>query len=574
AGAMVAIAPACAIARIGSIAPNAIAHPEIDSLTTSQIDNLVLLGKVWGFAKYHHPGITAGDVDWDADLLRIVPDVLRAPGRAAATTTISNWLARLDPPAACSPCARMPDDPNLRPNLDWIRDERTLGRALSTQLQRIYNNRRVQDAQRYVAFAPDVGNAVFTNEEDYAENGFPDAGLRLLALYRFWNIVEYWSPYRDLIGEDWDKVLREFVPRVWTSASPDTYRLSMMALIARLHDGHANLSSSLSVRPPRGLYGLPVKVRFVEGKAVVTGFSREPPADGDGLQVGDVISSIDGVRVDSLVTAWAAFYGASNQSARLRDMARALTQGQPGLARVTVERDRSSLNLRLPRVLLDSQDRTAGITHDLPGETFQQLTEDVAYLKLSSVSAAQADEYIQKAAGSKVLVIDIRNYPHAFMVFSLGGHFVSQPTEFARFTFSSAENPGAFTWTQPVSLSPAPPFYSGSVVILVDETSQSQAEYTAMAFRSAPHALVVGSTTAGADGNISQIVLPGGLRTVISGIGVFYPDRRPTQQVGIVPDLVVRPTIAGIRQGRDEVLEAAVGRALGRPFRLPRRLLP
>jgi hypothetical protein len=49
---------------------------------------------------------------------------------------------------------------------------------------------------------------------------------------------------------------------------------------------------------------------------------------------------------------------------------------------------------------------------------------------------------------------------------------------------------------------------------------------------------------------------------------VFYPDKRPTQQVGIVPNVEVRPTIAGIRAGRDEVLEAAVGRALGRPFRL------
>jgi len=51
---------------------------------------------------------------------------------------------------------------------------------------------------------------------------------------------------------------------------------------------------------------------------------------------------------------------------------------------------------------------------------------------------------------------------------------------------------------------------------------------------------------------------------MISGIGVFYPDGRPTQGVGIVPDLEVRPTIAGIRAGRDEVLEAAVRRVLGR----------
>ena len=76
---------------------------------------------------------------------------------------------------------------------------------------------------------------------------------------------------------------------------------------------------------------------------------------------------------------------------------------------------------------------------------------------------------------------------------------------------------------EPLTLSPSQPHYPGKVVILVDEVSQSQAEYTAMAFRSAPQAMVVGSTTAGADGNVSQIPLPGGLSTMISGIGVFYP---------------------------------------------------
>ena len=94
-------------------------------------------------------------------------------------------------------------------------------------------------------------------------------------------------------------------------------------------------------------------------------------------------------------------------------------------------------------------------------------------------------------------------------------------------------------------LRPVTPGFDGKVVILVDEISQSNAEYTAMAFRAAPDAVVVGSTTAGADGNVSRIPLPGGLRAAISGIGVFYPDKTPTQQVGIVPDIVVRPTIEG-----------------------------
>ena len=52
---------------------------------------------------------------------------------------------------------------------------------------------------------------------------------------------------------------------------------------------------------------------------------------------------------------------------------------------------------------------------------------------------------------------------------------------------------------------------------------------------------------------------------MISGIGVFYPDRRPTQRAGILPDVEMRPTIAGIRDGRDEVLEEAVRRIVGLP---------
>ena len=74
---------------------------------------------------------------------------------------------------------------------------------------------------------------------------------------------------------------------------------------------------------------------------------------------------------------------------------------------------------------------------------------------------------------------------------------------------------------------------------------------------------MVGSTTAGADGNVSRIPLPGGLHTMISGIGIFYPDKRPTQRIGIVPDVEVKPTLDGVRAGRDEVLEAALRQILG-----------
>jgi len=218
------------------------------------------------------------------------------------------------------------------------------------------------------------------------------------------------------------------------------------------------------------------------------------------------------------------------------------------------------------RVPLDSLDTTRDRAYDLPGPTFRRISDDLAYLKLSSIKEADVPDHLRDAAGARCLILDLRNYPSDFVVFELGQHLVNTATPFAVFTNCDIRNPGAFDWTEPVELEPKTPYFEGGVGILVDEITQSSAEYHAMALRTHHGSIVVGSTTAGADGNVSLLPLPGGLRTAISGIGVFYPDHRPTQRIGILPDVVARPTIAGIRSGRDEVMEAAVERVLGRPM--------
>src|SRR5262249_27334585 len=152
------------------------------------------------------------------------------------------------------------------------------------------------------------------------------------------------------------------------------------------------------------------------------------------------------------------------------------------------------------------------------------------------------------------------SYPSDFIVFSLGEFLMPKPTAFVKFSNASIETPGLFTFTEVLKVGKEnnSDSYKGKVVILVNEISQSQAEYTTMALRKAPGPVVIGSTTAGADGNVSQFYLPGGISTMISGLGVYYPDGTETQRVGIIPDIVIKPTVNGIRQGRDEVLNKAV----------------
>jgi C-terminal processing protease CtpA/Prc len=82
-----------------------------------------------------------------------------------------------------------------------------------------------------------------------------------------------------------------------------------------------------------------------------------------------------------------------------------------------------------------------------------------------------------------------------------------------------------------------------------------------MGFRAAPGAIVIGNTAAGADGNVSAVPLPGGYGSYICRLGVFYPDERPNQRVGIVPDTVVTPAIEGNRAGRDDLIEEGCGRS-------------
>lgn len=535
----------------------------IPGLTPAQIDNLVTLARVWGFLKYHHPAVAGGSRHWDYDLFRVLPTVLAAPSRAAANAAIAAWVGGLGPVAACQPCATLPADGlHLAPPLEWLQDEARLGADLSGRLREIHRNRPAGGSQFYVSMAPGVGNPAFTHELNYPSVKWPDAGYQVLAAFRFWNIIEYWFPYRDVIGENWDALLARALPRIALASSADAYQLELMALVAAVHDTHANLWSSLRVRPPVGDCHIPVHVRFVDGQPVVVSDAEAAAPSPSGFRPGDVILEMDNTPVAALIERWRPYYAASNEPTRLRDIGRGMTRGACAETTVRVRRDGATLPVAARRVPWP-KDVPQVLPHDLPGETFRLLTDQVAYLKLSTVKAADVARHVEAAAGTRGFIVDIRNYPSEFVVFFLGSLLVNAPTPFVRFTQGDLANPGAFRWGPVLSLPAGKPTYTGQIVILVDEVSVSQAEYTAMALRSAPGAIVMGSTTAGADGNVSAIPLPGRLNAMISGIGVFYPDKRPTQRVGILPDAEVRPTVPGIKAGRDEVLEGALRRILG-----------
>lgn len=553
-----------------ALSPNPAFVTEVQrGLTRQEVANVAQFIRVWGFAKYHHPAGVTGSRDFDAEFTRVLPAVASARNDAEAAAALVRWLDGLGTVKRCTSCAASGADALVSPTPDWLANGK-LESQLKSRLQWIYDNRSTAASQHYVGLGG-AGNPVFPNES--AGMSGSDPAVRLLSLARYWNVIRYWSPYRKLTDRDWDSLLGEYVLRFANADRQESYEGVLTRLSVELGDGHSAVKQTGKVKWS-GLNGsagastdspiciMPVDWRFAGERLTIY---KGPPGV---LEPGDVVLAIDDVPIAQWVRRIEAAVPSSTHAWLLKRSEDYLLAGNcnPGLAMLTIARDGTVRHTRVVREPPAKAEPLIGKKpHDRPGPAFQLLPDNIAYLKLSAIKAADVPGYMEQARTTRGLIVDIRNYPAEFVPFALAQYFSKSPVRFAKFTVARRNTPGAFAWTPPMMIEPvktAAPL-SIPLVVLVDDASISQSEYTAMALQ-AVGGRVVGSTTAGADGNISFLPLPTGEEMIFTGIGVYYPDGTATQRIGIVPHNFVQPTPAGVAAGRDEILDAAVRSILGR----------
>ena len=170
----------------------------------------------------------------------------------------------------------------------------------------------------------------------------------------------------------------------------------------------------------------------------------------------------------------------------------------------------------------------------------------------------EVPDMMEALKATKAIIFDIRNYPKSTL-YDIAYYINSEERDFYKKTYPDLDYPGKFIWSNGRTCGHKGALqYKGKVVLLVNEKSQSHAEFTTMCLQTGDHVTTIGSQTSGADGNVSMIEMPGGEKTRITGIGIFYPDKTETQRKGIKIDVIAQPTIDGIKNGKDEVLEKGV----------------
>lgn len=520
-----------------------------------QTARLAALGKVWGLLKYYHPEVAKGQIDWDEVLVDAIPAVKAALDYDSFNQEIDNLIRQAGDVTVGDYNPQTPAHPN-ESLFKWIKDSSLFNNEVRKKLMLV--QRKHVPAENYYVQAGPAGNTYYTNEKgnDDPFHPYPDENHRLLALYRFWNIIQYFFPYKKDIGEDWEDVLEEYVPRLIDAADLWDYQLTMKEATVRINDTHGYMYSYYLLVRYGWIYA-PVELRYIEGKTIVTrayDSLMDPPG---ALQEGDIILKTHNTDVDDYRESVRKYSHGSNEPAKERIISEYVQMGSTWTLPFTVLRNGQTLDVSVAGYY-SAYVEQARRAEDLAAGKWKLLPGNIGYVNMGVLEKDDVDEAMSELMNTRAIIFDLR-YNARSTQYLISDYLNPEPVEFVKFTTPNMDYPGEFPFMGTYDTgSENPGYYKGKVVLLFDEFTQSHGEFVCMALQTAPDVTLIGSQTAGADGNYSSCWLPGYISFHFSGLGIYYPDGTATQRIGIVPDIVVRPTVQGILAGRDEVLERAV----------------
>jgi C-terminal processing protease CtpA/Prc len=527
---------------------------------------LIALCQLWGFLKYHHPAVAEGNYDWDMELVKLIPSICEAKNDDQWKKILDNWINTL-PPVAENTDKKLPDmEAKTKPDYSELFNPKYFYPQTIEKIKFILNN-AVITSNHYVIWDSNSGHLNITNEPLYEELLFPDLSYQLLSLFKYWNIVNYFFPYRDLCDQKWSDVLDEMLSDFVYAENQKQYIFACKKLITKIDDSHAGfLSTNNNDSILLGTLKPPFETQFIEDKLVVTMFTGEDAYLKEKIKIGDVITAKNGEPIENIIKRMLPYTSASNYAVKLRGISERILRENSRQVVLTVQREEKTFDI----VVSCYDVEQLNIYNPHPEqEGYQVLDNNIGYMLPSSCKAEDRNNGIKKLLnGTKGVIIDLRCYPSDYMSFSFVEHLHLAIRRHALVSIANISYPGYFFIVngKPSTEKNQTSSYKNKIVVLVNEYTQSQAEDHVLSYQLIPNAVVIGSTTAGADGRIvgvkdGKIVgfnLPGGLVTTFTGIGVYYPDGSDLQRVGVKIDEIVKPTIAGIKAGRDEVLERAI----------------
>ncbi|MDX1349611.1 MAG: hypothetical protein R3279_05155, partial [Putridiphycobacter sp.] len=233
----------------------------------SETDKLFATCKVWGYLKYYHPKVAAGKFDFDRKLFELLSQIENSSSKEEFSRTLTDWIITF------GKIKSNPKSPNENYfdknfNLEWTKNEQCFSPELTEIFKDIENNRH-QGKKHYVSAHQTSGYAIMTNEAEDNDLNWESKEYRLLCLFRYWNFVEYFFPYKYQTDTDWDSVLMESIPEFLEAKTETEYHLAILSLVASVDDSHASFITKQTFNYFGNKF-VPFNTSIINGKAIVT----------------------------------------------------------------------------------------------------------------------------------------------------------------------------------------------------------------------------------------------------------------------------------------------------------------
>jgi len=533
-------------------------------LPKEQKKSLVALGQLWGFLKYHHPAVSEGKLDWDAELIKIIPSVMNAKNEEEWKNILDNWVDSL--PAVVATVKDTIPLSSIKVKADYgeLFDTMYFHHSTIDKLQFLIDSCLISE-NHYIKLNPrrteNEPYVTITNEPTYSDMVFPELPYRILALFRYWNIVNYFFPYRELCDTKWSEVLPEMLPEFVCAENQKQYSLACLKLCAKIDDSHGYVSlNDTMVYEIFGRRKVPFETKFIENKLVVTSFLSDSVGIEKEISVGDIVTKINGETVEKAVERLLPYVAASNYMGKLRTVARRISLTNDRVLTISLLQNGKIVNKTIQTYDIKQLKIPNNYNSKLNEKGYNIIQDSIGYIFPANCKQEERESEVARImSNTRGLIIDLRCYPSDYNATSIASYLMKNWGYYCRQSKSNISMPGYFLIGREY---PMPSSEAGSypykVVVIVNEYTQSQAEDHTFFYYLAPQVTIIGSTTAGANGAIFSFPLPGGITTDMTGIGMYYPDGTCMQRTGVKIDEEIKPTIAGIKSGRDELLERAI----------------
>lgn len=380
--------------------------------------------------------------------------------------------------------------------------------------------------------------------------------LRLADVIISWNVFQHFYPYFDVVNIDWDKVLTETLQEALQNKTSDEFYDTLSKMVAKLQDGHGYIF----YKRENELGGLSIRVEWIENKCVIT-------ASKDSLfQKGDIIQSINGIEAEEYLIEREKYVSGSPQLKRYR----ALNQFGSGSlgSKVIIQLIRNNNKIELETTR--SKEMRGFFFNPISEFNFpdiQEIGENIYYVNLKSTSQEEFNKRINELASAKGIIFDFRSdgkYKRDIKLVDLHkivSHIIDTTVTSQKWNVPQIIYPdqefiefNERHW----QIEPNEPSLNSKIVFIIDAHVVSSGETFLGIIENYNLAETVGSVTAGTNGNVNYIHLPGGFKIMWTGMKVLKHDGSQHHLIGIKPTYPVEKTIKAIKEGHDEFLEKAL----------------